>query len=117
MAIDKAGQRHGPMYGNRRGRPHPCVVSAWSTPLVIDLEASLLNSHSGKEDASPTWKKAFGFHPVCSFVDHGWSGTGEPLASLLRAGNAGSNTTDDISKSSKTPSSSCPRDTGRIGKS
>ena len=29
------------------------------------------------------------------FVDHGPSGTGEPVASLLRAGNAGSTTAAD----------------------
>ena len=63
--------------------------------MVIDLDASLLNSHSEKEDARPTWKKGFGFHPLCSFVDHGLLGTGEPLATLLRPGNAGSNTAAD----------------------
>ena len=64
-------------------------------PLVIDLDASLLNSHSEKEDARPTWKKGFGFHPLCSFLDHGVLGTGEPLVTLLRPGNAGSNTVAD----------------------
>ena len=33
--------------------------------------------------------------PLCSFVDHGAQGTGEPLAILLRPGNAGSNTAAD----------------------
>jgi len=37
----------------------------------------------------------FGFHPLCAFGDHGPDGTGEPLAILLRAGNAGSNTATD----------------------
>ena len=69
-------------------------VSA-ENPLVVDLDASLLNSHSEKEDARPTWKKGFGFHPLCSFVDHGLLGTGEPLVTLLRPGNAGSNTVAD----------------------
>ncbi|NVM97020.1 transposase, partial [Arthrobacter wenxiniae] len=59
------------------------------------MDASLLNSHSEKEDARPTWKKGFGFHPLCSFVDHGVLGTGEPLVTLLRPGNAGSNTAAD----------------------
>ncbi len=69
-------------------------VSAQS-PLVIDIDASLLNSHSEKEEARPTWKKGFGFHPLCSFIDHGLLGTGEPLVTLLRPGNAGSNTAAD----------------------
>lgn len=39
-----------------------------------------------------THKKSFGFHPLLAFVDHGPQGSGEPLAILLRTGNAGSNT-------------------------
>ena len=37
----------------------------------------------------------YGFHPLWAFVDHGPDGTGEPLAVLLRPGNAGSNTAAD----------------------
>jgi len=44
---------------------------------------------------APTYKKGFGFHPLRAFVDHGAAGTGEPLAVLLRPGNAGSNTASD----------------------
>jgi hypothetical protein len=65
------------------------------TPLIIDLDATLLNAHSDKENAAPTFKRGFGFHPLCAFVDHGSEGTGEPLAILLRPGNAGSNTAAD----------------------
>jgi len=64
-------------------------------PLVVDLDATLVTSHSDKEQAGPTFKRGFGFHPLCAFVDHGAEGTGEPLAVLLRAGNAGSNTASD----------------------
>jgi hypothetical protein len=64
-------------------------------PLVIDVDATLVTSHSEKEQAAPTFKRGFGFHPLCAFVDHGPEGTGEPLAILLRQGNAGSNTVDD----------------------
>ena len=32
--------------------------------VVIDLDATLVTAHSDKEDASRTWKKTFGFHPV-----------------------------------------------------
>jgi hypothetical protein len=38
----------------------------------------------------PTWKKTYGFHPLAVFADHGPEGSGEPLAVMLRAGNAGS---------------------------
>ena len=43
----------------------------------------------------PTFKRGFGYHPLCAFVDHGQEGTGEPLALHLRPGNAGSNTAAD----------------------
>jgi hypothetical protein len=66
-----------------------------AAPLVIDIDATLVTSHSEKEQAAPTFKRGFGHHPLCSFVDHGPEGSGEPLAVLLRAGNAGSNTAAD----------------------
>ncbi len=64
-------------------------------PIVIDLDATLVTAHSEKENAAPTYKRGFGFHPLLAFVDHGTNGTGEPVAALLRPGNAGSNTADD----------------------
>ncbi len=59
-------------------------------PLVVDLDATLITAHSEKQDAKPTFKRGFGFHPLWAFADHGPEGTGEPLAVLLRPGNAGS---------------------------
>ena len=47
------------------------------------------------DQAAPTWKKTFGFHPLTVFADHGAGGSGEPLAIMLRPGNAGSNTAAD----------------------
>jgi len=41
-----------------------------------------------KEGARPTWKKAYGFHPLGAWCRN----TREPLAMLLRPGNAGSST-------------------------
>lgn len=70
------------------------AVSA-DKPLVIDLDATLITAHSDKENAAPTFKRGYGFHPLCAFLDHGAEGTGEPLAMLLRPGNAGSNTAAD----------------------
>jgi Transposase DDE domain group 1 len=49
-------------------------------PVVLDLDATLVTSHSEKENAAPTFKRGVGFHPLCAFVDHGQPGTGEPLA-------------------------------------
>jgi hypothetical protein len=64
-------------------------------PLVVDLDATLVTSHSDKEQAAPNFKRGYGFHPLCAFVDHGPAGTGEALAIALRPGNAGSNTATD----------------------
>jgi Transposase DDE domain group 1 len=44
-----------------------------------------------KEQAAPTFKHTFGYHPVLAFCDN----TGEFLAATLRPGNAGSNTAAD----------------------
>jgi hypothetical protein len=63
--------------------------------VVIDLDATLVIAHSEKESATRTWQKTFGFHPLLAYADHGSAGTGEPLAGLLRPGNAGSNTAAD----------------------
>jgi hypothetical protein len=64
-------------------------------PVIVDLDATIVIAHSEKEQAAPTWKKTFGFHPMTAWADHGESGNGEPLAIALRAGNAGSNTAAD----------------------
>jgi DDE family transposase len=55
----------------------------------------VVTSCSEKDQATATWKKTFGFHPLTVFADHGPDGAGEPLAILLRPGNAGSNTAAD----------------------
>lgn len=63
--------------------------------VTLDLDATLVTAHSEKEEAAPTWKKTYGFHPMCAFIDHGEHGTGEAAATLLRPGNARSNTATD----------------------
>ncbi len=63
-------------------------------PLRIDLDATLLDAHSDKQGAAGTFKHGFGFHPLVCWLDRG-DGTGEALAGILRAGNAGSNTAQD----------------------
>ncbi|MEU3156983.1 IS1380 family transposase [Streptomyces griseoincarnatus] len=66
-----------------------------SRAVTVDLDGVLVIAHSDKEDAAPTWKRTYGHHPLMGFVDHGPGGTGEPVAALLRPGNAGSNTAAD----------------------
>ncbi|MEU5093689.1 IS1380 family transposase [Streptomyces sp. NPDC020996] len=63
--------------------------------VTVDLDGVLVIAHSDKEDAAPTWKRTYGHHPLMGFLDHGPGGTGEPVAALLRPGNAGSNTAAD----------------------
>ena len=63
--------------------------------IPVDIDATIVIAHSEKKQAAPTWKKTFGFHPLTAFADHGPDGAGEPLAIMLRPGNAGSNTAAD----------------------
>jgi hypothetical protein len=56
--------------------------------VILDLDATLVAAHSDKEGAEPTYKRGYGFHPMCAFVDHGQHGTGETLAVDLRPGRA-----------------------------
>jgi hypothetical protein len=63
--------------------------------VMVDIDATIVTSCSEKEHAEPTWKKTYGFHPLTVFADHGPEGSGEPLAIMLRPGNAGSNTASD----------------------
>jgi hypothetical protein len=65
-------------------------------PLTIDIDASLVTSHSEKKTRNPLTRKGSGFiHPLLAFINHGDCGTGEPVAQLLRPGNAGSNAAAD----------------------
>jgi hypothetical protein len=64
------------------------VLAGW---LVIDMDATLVTASSDKEGAAATWKKGYGFHPLGAWL----ANTREPLAMLLRPGNAGSNTFTD----------------------
>ncbi|MFF3404454.1 IS1380 family transposase [Streptomyces sp. NPDC002659] len=63
--------------------------------VIVDLDGVLVLAHSEKQDAAATWNKTFGHHPLMAFVDHGPGGSGEPVAALLRPGNAGSSTAAD----------------------
>jgi hypothetical protein len=59
--------------------------------LTIDLDATLITSHSEKEGAAGTFKRGFGFHPMLAYAQQ----TGEALGGELRPGNAGANTAAD----------------------
>lgn len=70
-------------------------VAADSGPVVIDIDATLVEAHSDKQGAQPTFKRGFGFAPMLAFLDHGKGGTGECLAGMLRPGKATANNAAD----------------------
>ena len=64
------------------------LLAGW---LVIYLDATLITARSDKEEAAPTFKSGYGFHPLRASC----ANTAESLAMLLRPVNAGSNTFAD----------------------
>jgi Transposase DDE domain group 1 len=56
--------------------------------VIIDIDATLVTAHSDKEHAEPTYKRGYGFHPMCSTIDHGTHGTGDVAVINLRPGRA-----------------------------
>ena len=74
-----------------RARARAWKLGGAPEQLDIDLDATLLTSHSDKEGAAGNFKGGFGFHPMLAYADQ----TGEALAAELRAGNAGANTAVD----------------------
>jgi Transposase DDE domain group 1 len=77
--------------------------------VTVDLDATIVIAHSEKQQAAATWKKSFGFHPLTAWADHGEGGNGEPLAIVLRAGNAGSNTAADHIEATRLSLAQLPR--------
>ena len=74
----------------------PAARATPAEPLIIDLDATLVTSHSDKENVAGTYKGGYGFAPFIATCDYGTgNGTGETLAALLRPGNAGANSADD----------------------
>ena len=59
--------------------------------VTLDFDATLLDAHSDKQYAAPTYKKGYGFFPLGAWLDN----TSEALAGILRPGNAGANTAAD----------------------
>ena len=106
--------------GNGGARGTGAAQASAKAPLVIDLDATLINVHSEKEQAAPTFKRGFGYHPLCAFLDHGSrrQGTGEPLAIALRPGNASSNPASDhitVTRQALAPAPTSPACPGRAG--
>ena len=77
--------------------------------VTVDPDATIVVAHPEKEQAAPAWKKTFGFHPMTGWADHGQRRNGEPLAVVLRAGNAGSNTAADHVQAARLAVAQLPR--------
>lgn len=101
----------------RTAGPHaPDAAATAASPLIIDLDATLITAHSEKEKAASTFKRGFGFHPLCAFLDHGTAGGGEALVIRLRPGNAGSNTAADHIDVARQALAQLPDGSARPGK-
>ena len=76
-----------------RAAARAVVWAAGAAPaeIVIDIDGTLVDAHSDKQDATPTYKRGFGFYPILAYLD----ASGEALAGLLRPGRAGSNNAAD----------------------
>jgi len=74
-----------------RARERAWAAGAAPARIIIDIDATLITSHSDKQGAAGTFKGGFGFHPLLAYLDE----TREALAAVLRPGNAGANTASD----------------------
>jgi hypothetical protein len=80
------------------GRARAWAAGAHPDPelLIVDADATLVLAHSdAKQGAGGTYKGSFGFHPLLAYLDRGHA-PGEPLAGLLRPGNAPAGGADDL---------------------
>lgn len=76
----------------RRGVWSRSAATTGTEPVVLDLDASLVEVHSeNKEGTAANYKRGFGFSPMFCFAD----ATGEALGARLRPGNATHNSIAD----------------------
>ena len=74
-----------------RAREHVWTQTGAPERVTIEVDATLVGSHSEKEGAAGNYKGGFGFYPLMAYCDE----TGEALGAILRPGNAGSNSAAD----------------------
>lgn len=74
-----------------KAREHAWRLGVAPERVTIDLDATLVQSHSDKQGAAGNFKGGFGFHPLLGYFDE----TSEAAAAMLRPGNAGANTAAD----------------------
>ena len=91
QAIDEAALKR---LADARAEARAEAWAAGADPgvYVIDIDATLVESHSEKQNTAANYKHGFGFSPVLAYLDV----TGEALAGLLRAGNAPAGRAEDL---------------------
>jgi hypothetical protein len=100
--IERAGQDPDGLARLRAARAH-ARARAWAAGgdpdvelLIIDADATLVLAQTdAKEGAAGTYKHTFGFAPLLAYLDRGQA-PGEPLAGLLRPGNASPGAAGDL---------------------
>ena len=100
--IERIGKDPNGLARLRAARAH-ARARAWAVGahpdvelLIVDADATLILAHSdAKEGAEGSYKHTFGFHPLLAYLDRGQA-PGEPLAGLLRPGNAAAGASDDL---------------------
>src|SRR5215216_349448 len=100
--IERVGKDSDGLAGLRAARAH-ARARAWAAGahpdpelLIVDADATLVLAHSDhKEGAAGTYKHSFGFHPLLAYLDRG-AAPGQPLAGILRPGNAPAGGSDDL---------------------
>jgi hypothetical protein len=85
----------GLLLARARARRQAWPAGAWMDGLlVIDLDATLVTAHSDQQGRRRHLPAHLRFHPLAAWLDRG-DGTGEPLAAILRPGNAAANPAAD----------------------
>jgi Transposase DDE domain group 1 len=100
--IERAGQDPDGLARLRAARAH-ARARAWAAGgdpdvelVIIDADATLVLAQTDhKEGAAGTYKHSFGFAPLLAYLDRGQA-PGEPLAGLLRPGNASPGAAGDL---------------------
>jgi hypothetical protein len=75
----------------KAARERALQLGARPEKLILDVDGTLVGSHSDKEHAAGNYKGGYGFHPMLCYLD----GSDGALDGILRPGNAGSNTGSD----------------------
>ncbi|MDT9701457.1 IS1380 family transposase [Streptomyces sp. P17] len=86
------------------------ALAQWRKPRAVHDPGKVLLDVALAVALGGAWKKTYGHHPLTAFLDHGPGGTGEPVAALLRPGNAGSNTAADHITATRLALAQLPKD-------